>query len=759
MLKNISIRVKIISMIGVAILLSSVLIILSTTYTINKISKANIEKFKKDAYIKTKNDLTKISSMALATVDSYYSRSAEDKIKTEVKAYIDEQSNYLFTILQGQYDYHKDKMSRKDLIKLLKNTIKSTRYGTSGYFWINDFDYKMVMHPIKEKLTGKVFINTPKVPFVQLGVDELKNSGLDTGYIQYSFYSPSAKKYMHKASVVKVFKPFNWIIGTGAYIDNVTEKMQKEAMRAIKKLRYGKNGYFWINDMNNKMLMHPIKPEFDGKTFVNTPKVPFVELGVNQLKKSRKNADFIQYSFLTPSTGQYSHKLSIVSQFKHWGWVIGTGSYTNYIDDKIVHMEKIAQMKVRDEIKDIALISFLIFIIITIASLYISNLIINKPIENVQNGLIDFFKYINHETKDITLLEDSSGDELGSMAKVINENIIKTKNAITNDHIFIQEAMDLAKKLESGEFNQLLTTTPSSSELKKLKTILNNITENFDVSFTKISDALHEVSQGNFNASLNLIDEGEYKHVNNTFVDLTYSLNSILEGLNSSIANVHNGDFNDKLDSSKYNGSFIEMSDGVNNVMDTFSKALNDISQVMEQLSSGDLTAKITTNYKGDYLKLKEAINNTTSKLEATIQDVDTTAHFIADGLDEVNSTSSTISSSASIQAKSLEETSNAVKIIATNISNSATDAKETSDMANAVYTMAKDANVAVDKTLDVVKDVSAKTALIEDIAYQTNLLALNAAIEAARAGEHGKGFAVVAVEVRKLAKRSQEIA
>jgi methyl-accepting chemotaxis protein len=53
-------------------------------------------------------------------------------------------------------------------------------------------------------------------------------------------------------------------------------------------------------------------------------------------------------------------------------------------------------------------------------------------------------------------------------------------------------------------------------------------------------------------------------------------------------------------------------------------------------------------------------------------------------------------------------------------------------------------------------KEIAAKIAIIDDIAFQTNMLALNATIEAARAGEHGKGFAVVATEVGKLAERSQ---
>jgi methyl-accepting chemotaxis protein len=71
----------------------------------------------------------------------------------------------------------------------------------------------------------------------------------------------------------------------------------------------------------------------------------------------------------------------------------------------------------------------------------------------------------------------------------------------------------------------------------------------------------------------------------------------------------------------------------------------------------------------------------------------------------------------------------------------------------------AEESGSVVNETVQAMRSIAERVAIIEEMAYQTNLLALNAAIEAARAGEHGKGFAVVAQEVRKLAERAQRAA
>ena len=115
MFKNSSIKTKIILIVAMAILLSSVLIAFLSIYSIKEASNERIEKYKIEAYQNIRTNLENFLSVAISIVKYHYTLSDKEKIKDVVKDYIDEQSNYLFSILQGQCNQYKSKLDEDEL--------------------------------------------------------------------------------------------------------------------------------------------------------------------------------------------------------------------------------------------------------------------------------------------------------------------------------------------------------------------------------------------------------------------------------------------------------------------------------------------------------------------------------------------------------------------------------------------------------------------------------------------------------------------
>ncbi|SIR02677.1 methyl-accepting chemotaxis sensory transducer with Cache sensor [Rhizobium sp. RU35A] len=109
------------------------------------------------------------------------------------------------------------------------------------------------------------------------------------------------------------------------------EQAQGEAKRLIGTMRYDNgSGYFWINDMYPRMVMHPIKPELNGSDLTQNKdpngKFLFVEF-VNTVKATGQG--FVNYDWPKPGAEKPVEKYSHVAGFAPWGWVVGTGVYVD----------------------------------------------------------------------------------------------------------------------------------------------------------------------------------------------------------------------------------------------------------------------------------------------------------------------------------------------------------------------------------------------------------------------------------------------
>ncbi|RTL23595.1 MAG: hypothetical protein EKK52_03820 [Burkholderiales bacterium] len=111
---------------------------------------------------------------------------------------------------------------------------------------------------------------------------------------------------------------------------------KKAALAAVKALRYSGSEYFWINDMTPVMVMHPMKPELEGKTLVNTKDPTGKPLFVAMVELVKANGDgYLPYMWPKPGSDQPVPKVSYVKGFAPWGWVIGSGVYVDTVDATI----------------------------------------------------------------------------------------------------------------------------------------------------------------------------------------------------------------------------------------------------------------------------------------------------------------------------------------------------------------------------------------------------------------------------------------
>ena len=110
--------------------------------------------------------------------------------------------------------------------------IRAMRYRKSEYFFVQNLDNKMLMHPIKAELENKDMsgLKDPNGKlFFQEFMRVVKESG--AGYVDYLWPKPGAEAPVPKLSYVKLFQPWGWVIGTGIYIDDVDTIFRAQALK------------------------------------------------------------------------------------------------------------------------------------------------------------------------------------------------------------------------------------------------------------------------------------------------------------------------------------------------------------------------------------------------------------------------------------------------------------------------------------------------------------------------------------------------
>lgn len=221
--------------------------------------------------------------------------------------------------------------------------LRQLRYANGvGYFWVNDLSEpipKVLMHPIlpeqedgRSAVDDKYYRATQGHEHLLVLIAKLIRRDQE-GFVNYRWNKPTSQgvtEEQPKISYVRLFKPWNWVVGSGVYLDDIEAEVQQrldeilvELKRTFSRVHVAQNGYMFIFDGQGNTLIHPdARGEFADHGFPNA----------GQFKRAAATPNVpIEYHWHHPRYAGAQHaKRAYVSYFKPLDWYIVS---TMYLDD------------------------------------------------------------------------------------------------------------------------------------------------------------------------------------------------------------------------------------------------------------------------------------------------------------------------------------------------------------------------------------------------------------------------------------------
>lgn len=149
-----------------------------------------------------------------------------------------------------------------------------------------------------------------------------------------------------------------------------------------------------------------------------------------------------------------------------------------YLNNATYAYEKASLETTQIKLEIISIIAMILAFAIAVGWFVTNNIL--QSIYRVQNGLNDFFKYLNDKKSKVNKIDIDGKDEFKQMANIINKNVSYIRTNIEQNEALIKNATKVLENIKGGNLGTRLTQNTKDESLSELKTMINNMIDNLE---------------------------------------------------------------------------------------------------------------------------------------------------------------------------------------------------------------------------------------------------------------------------------------
>lgn len=211
-------------------------------------------------------------------------------------------------------------------------------------------------------------------------------------------------------------------IAAGIVTYQLSLKSLGNVNQALRNIRFGSAGYFYIYDSQGKNIVHGLKPEFEGENKIDLIDSRGTKILVGLLNAAKYGDGNYSYFYQKPGTSQQIEKIGFTMMLPNTDWMLGTGVYIDDIDKVVENYKITATKQMRDKSIGILIIAFILTGITAFLIIFAAQRIV-VPIKNMADNLNDIAKGEGDLTRRLSIKGEDEIAQLGCSFNLFVEKL------------------------------------------------------------------------------------------------------------------------------------------------------------------------------------------------------------------------------------------------------------------------------------------------------------------------------------------------